>query len=56
MARVGNVQGQAGLGVFDTDALCARVRQAGYLATCCRDLFVHHFGSRRFAHGGPTTA
>jgi GT2 family glycosyltransferase len=55
LARAGNPQGQAGLGVFDTDGLCARVRQAGYTLACCRDLFVHHFGSRSFAHGGPAT-
>jgi O-antigen biosynthesis protein len=53
LTRVGNVQGQAGLGVFDTDGLCARVRQGGYTLACCKDLFVHHFGSRSFAHGGP---
>jgi O-antigen biosynthesis protein len=56
MARVGNVQGQAGLGAFDTDALCVRVRQAGYMVACCKDLFVHHFGSRSFAHGGPAVS
>jgi GT2 family glycosyltransferase len=37
---------QAGRGVFDADALCGRVRQAGYHLACCRDLFIHHFGTR----------
>jgi GT2 family glycosyltransferase len=33
-------------GVLDADALSWRVRQAGYRCVCCRDLFIHHFGSR----------
>jgi GT2 family glycosyltransferase len=33
-------------GVLDANALCGKVRQAGYHCVCCRDLFVHHFGSR----------
>jgi GT2 family glycosyltransferase len=36
-------------GLFDADALCRRVREAGYRLACCRDLFVHHFGSRAVA-------
>jgi GT2 family glycosyltransferase len=36
----------AAQGIFDADALSARVRQAGYHLVCCRDLFIHHFGSR----------
>jgi GT2 family glycosyltransferase len=40
---------QAGRGIFDADALCRRVRQAGYRLACCRDLFIHHFGSRAVA-------
>ena len=55
LTRVGNLQGREGLGVFDTDGLCTRVRQAGLTLACCKDLFVHHFGSRTFAHGGPAT-
>ncbi len=42
-----------GLGLFDTDALSVKARQAGYLLGVCRDLFVHHFGTRTFAHGAP---
>jgi GT2 family glycosyltransferase len=33
-------------GIFDADALSWKVRQAGYRCVCCRDLFIHHFGSR----------
>jgi GT2 family glycosyltransferase len=33
-------------GAVDADALSGRVRQAGHRLACCRDLFVHHFGSR----------
>jgi GT2 family glycosyltransferase len=33
-------------GVFDAAGLSARVRAAGKRLAVCRDLFVHHFGSR----------
>jgi GT2 family glycosyltransferase len=39
------------LGIFDTDILSAKARQLGYTLACCRDLFIHHFGTRTFAHG-----
>ncbi len=39
------------LGIFDTDRLCTSARQAGFTLACCSDLFVHHFGTRTFAHG-----
>ena len=28
-------------------------RQEGYKLVVCRDLFIHHFGTRTFAHGAP---
>ena len=39
------------LGLFDTDILSAKAQQAGFSLAVCRDLFVHHFGTRTFAHG-----
>ncbi len=53
LAKVGPLEGSAGLGLFDTDLLCHRARQAGFKLACCKDLFIHHFGSRTFAHGAP---
>ncbi len=41
------------LSLFDSDILSAKARQAGFKLTCCRDLFIHHFGTRTFAHGAP---
>lgn len=38
------------LGLFDTDMLSAKARQVGYNLAVCRDIFVHHFGTRTFAH------
>jgi GT2 family glycosyltransferase len=38
------------LSLFDTDILSAKVRQLGYSLAVCRDLFVHHYGTRTFAH------
>jgi GT2 family glycosyltransferase len=46
LQRVNFFDDRADQGVFDADAFCGRVRQAGYHLACCRDLFVHHFGSR----------
>jgi GT2 family glycosyltransferase len=56
LARLGPPAEWPGLGVFDTDWLGARARQAGFTLAVCRDLFVHHFGTRTFAHGAPASA
>jgi len=40
------------LGLFDTDILSAKAREAGFALAVCRDVFIHHFGTRTFAHGG----
>lgn len=42
------------LALFDTDFLSVKARQAGFSLACCKDLFIHHFGSRIFAHGAPS--
>jgi O-antigen biosynthesis protein len=41
------------LSLFDTDILSAKAKQVGYSLAVCRDLFVHHFGTRTFAHSAP---
>jgi GT2 family glycosyltransferase len=46
LQRVSFFDGQAEKGIFNPDALGWRIRQAGYHLACCRDLFIHHFGSR----------
>lgn len=55
VVRRANNQGQlekwTDLSLFDTDILSAKAREAGYTLAVCRDLFVHHFGTRTFAHG-----
>jgi GT2 family glycosyltransferase len=43
------------LGLFDTDILSAKAMQAGYTLAVCRDLYIHHFGTRTFASGPPKT-
>ncbi len=42
------------LSLFDTDILSVKARQANYALALCRDLFIHHFGTRTFAHGAPS--
>lgn len=44
---VGPIQG-APLQFFDPEAISRKLREAGYKLACCRDLFVHSFGSRGF--------
>jgi len=52
LAKIGPLDKVSGLGLFDTDVLSMRARQVGFTLACCKDLFIHHFGSRTFAHGG----
>lgn len=42
------------LGLFDTDIVSIKARKHGFGLAVCRDLFIHHFGTRTFAHGAPT--
>jgi GT2 family glycosyltransferase len=51
--KIGSLQKWSDLSLFDTDILSAKARQAGFTLACCRDLFIHHFGTRSFAHGAP---
>jgi GT2 family glycosyltransferase len=51
--RIGPLDKAVELGVFDFPVLTRKAREAGFTLACCRDLFVHHFGTRTFAHGGP---
>lgn len=39
----------AGLHFFDPEAMSQKVRATGFRLACCRDLFVHSFGSRGFS-------
>src|SRR5205807_69455 len=49
----GGLEKWSDLGLFDTDIVSAKAREAGFTLAVCRDLFVHHFGTRTFAHGAP---
>jgi GT2 family glycosyltransferase len=51
----GGLEKWSDLGLFDTDIVSAKAREAGFTLAVCRDLFVHHFGTRTFAHGAPAT-
>jgi GT2 family glycosyltransferase len=44
------------LSLFDSDILSAKAQQAGFSLAVCRDLFVHHFGTRTFAHSSKSPA
>jgi GT2 family glycosyltransferase len=39
------------LSLFDSDILSAKAKEHGYALAVCRDLYVHHFGTRTFASG-----
>ena len=54
LAAIGSLDAVSGFEIFDADQLSFRARHAGYTLACCKDLFIHHFGSRTFAHGGPS--
>jgi GT2 family glycosyltransferase len=55
LKRIGHLREAGDLALFDTDILSAKARQAGFTLVVCKDLFVHHFGTRTFAHGAPAT-
>ncbi len=53
LKRVGNLGQWTDLAIFDSDVLSGKARQAGFTLACCKDLYIHHFGTRTFAHGAP---
>jgi GT2 family glycosyltransferase len=48
LEQVGALDEGYGLGFFEDDDLCVRVRDKGYRLLVAQDTFIHHFGSRTF--------
>jgi GT2 family glycosyltransferase len=46
--EVGGIDPRYGVGNFEDDDYCIRVRAAGYQIAICEDVFIHHFGSVSF--------
>ncbi len=46
--RIGMLDEQFGIGMFEDDDYCLRAAQAGFRAVIARDSFVHHFGGQTF--------
>lgn len=46
---IGGFDERFGMGNFEDDDFCLRVRAAGYGIYICDDVFIHHFGSQSFA-------
>jgi glycosyltransferase involved in cell wall biosynthesis len=44
----GKLDEDFGIGFFEDDDLCQRVRHAGFALLVAQDVYVHHFGSRTF--------
>lgn len=49
IGEVGGIDERFGVGNFEDDDFCLRVRAAGYAIFVCDDVFIHHFGSQTFA-------
>ncbi|EFM12988.1 Methyltransferase type 11 [Paenibacillus curdlanolyticus YK9] len=47
--QVGELDEQFGIGNFEDDDFCLRMRLAGYKLLLCRDTFIHHYGSVSFS-------
>lgn len=47
--EIGGIDEQFGVGNFEDDDFCLRVRAAGYGIYVCDDVFIHHFGSQTFS-------
>jgi GT2 family glycosyltransferase/tetratricopeptide (TPR) repeat protein len=52
---VGALDESFGVGFFEDDDLCVRVRRAGYKLLVAQEVFVHHHGSRTFRNLGLDT-
>jgi GT2 family glycosyltransferase/tetratricopeptide (TPR) repeat protein len=52
LQQVGVFDEGYGLGFFEDDDLCIRAREAGFKLLAAQNVFVHHEGSRTFAHLG----
>ncbi|MGZ3701273.1 MAG: glycosyltransferase, partial [Bdellovibrionota bacterium] len=50
--KVGLLSESYGMGYFEDDDYCFRVRDAGYRTVWAKDVYVHHFGSISFEHSG----
>jgi GT2 family glycosyltransferase len=50
--EVGLLSEDYGLGYFEDDDYCFRVRDAGYRTIWAKDIYVHHFGSVSFENSG----
>jgi GT2 family glycosyltransferase len=46
--EIGGIDERYGIGNFEDDDFCIRVRAAGYAIYVCDDVFIHHFGSISF--------
>ena len=51
--KIGGFDPHFGIGNYEDDDLCLRIRTAGFETWVAADVYVHHFGSRTFAALGP---
>ena len=48
LESVGRLDESYGVGMFEDDDLCVRIKNAGFRLVCAEDVFIHHFQQGTF--------
>jgi GT2 family glycosyltransferase/glycosyltransferase involved in cell wall biosynthesis len=55
LEKVGNLDEDFGIGMFEDDDFCRRIKKVGYKLALAHDIFIYHVGRAAFKQLSPTT-